>query len=328
MAEQATSENNNKQLNWTTEMKIDVVIMDKEERAKGRGFMKRVKERWDQKYPKYQQASWQKLRDNAVRFKKERELMTLIIVRQREEQLQDQEPQQGQEEEQTDFEGVIVNQVNKKEEQAGNNIKEAEQIELPREELTEEDHDLKAMFITQLENLTHSSLLQTEPRENPPKARFDNQLKENANRVLDIYLKEVDTIPEIRNKVYAMGRAIGFKLGKLVEGDQGDRNKKNANGGNRREWKLQKEIKELHQIVAKTSNELYIRGQQRKVTKKEKGFIKELRVLIEKDTTNYNMRNAREQWLNKLRNKKIKLARCEEKRRRKQDIIMFQRDQK
>ena len=42
MAEQATPENKNKQLNWTTEMKIDIVIMDKEERAKRRGFMKRV----------------------------------------------------------------------------------------------------------------------------------------------------------------------------------------------------------------------------------------------------------------------------------------------
>ena len=80
MAEQATPENNNKQLNWTTEMKIDVVIMDKEERAKGRGFMKRVKERWDQKYPEYQQASWQKLRDNPARFKKEPELISLILV--------------------------------------------------------------------------------------------------------------------------------------------------------------------------------------------------------------------------------------------------------
>ena len=40
MVEQATNVNNNKQLNWTTDMKIDVVIMDKEERAKGRGFMK------------------------------------------------------------------------------------------------------------------------------------------------------------------------------------------------------------------------------------------------------------------------------------------------
>ena len=35
-------------------MKIDVVIMNKEERAKVRGFMKRVKGRWDQKYPEYQ----------------------------------------------------------------------------------------------------------------------------------------------------------------------------------------------------------------------------------------------------------------------------------
>ena len=45
MVEQPTPENNNKQLNWTTEMKINIVIMDKEERAKRRGFMKRVKER-------------------------------------------------------------------------------------------------------------------------------------------------------------------------------------------------------------------------------------------------------------------------------------------
>ena len=145
---------------------------------------------------------------------------------------------------------------------------------------------------------------------------------------MDIYLKEVDTIPEIYDKVYAMGTAIGFKLGKLVEGDQSDRKKKSANGGNRLEWKLKKEIKELRQILAKTSNEIYRRRQRRKATKKEKEIIKELRVMIEKDTTNYNLKNAREQWLDKLRYKKIKLAKCEEKRRRKQDNIMFQQDQK
>ena len=140
------------------------------------------------------------------------------------------------------------------------------------------------MFITQLENLAHSSLFQIESREKLPMIRFDNQLKESANRVLDIYLKEVDTILEIFDKVYAMGRTVGFNLGKLI-GDQGDIKKKSASGGNRRERKLKKEIKELHQIVAKTSNELY-RRQRRKATKKEKEIIKELRVLIEKDTTN------------------------------------------
>ena len=50
MAEQPTPKTNNKNLNWTTEMKIDVIIIGKEERAIGRGFMKRVKERLDQKY--------------------------------------------------------------------------------------------------------------------------------------------------------------------------------------------------------------------------------------------------------------------------------------
>ena len=96
----------------------------------------------------------------------------------------------------------------------------------------------------------------------------------------------IDIIPEICDKVYAMGRAIGFKLGNLVEKDKGERKKQGANGGNRRERKLKKEIKELHQIVAKTSNELYRRGQRRKATKKENEIIKKLRVLINKDTTN------------------------------------------
>ena len=109
-----------------------------------------------------------------------------------------------------------------------------------------------------------------EPTEKLPKARFSNQLKESANRILDIHLKEVDTIPVICDKVYAMGRAIGFKLGKLVEGNQADRKKKSVNGGKRREQKLNKEIKELRQIVAKTSNKLY-RTRQQKNNQERKG---------------------------------------------------------
>ena len=51
-AEQVVNEvnENQKQLEWTTEMKISLVVMDNEERSKGRGFLKRVKERWDQRY--------------------------------------------------------------------------------------------------------------------------------------------------------------------------------------------------------------------------------------------------------------------------------------
>ena len=176
--------------------------------------------------------------------------------------------------------------------------------------------------------MTHSSIIQIDPREKLPKVKLDNQLKESAKRILSVYLKEVDTIPEICDKVYAMGRAIGIKLGKLVEVNHGNRKKRFTNGDNRRERKLKKEIKQLRQVVAKASNELYRRRTRRKATKKEKKIIKELKALIGKETTSYNLRNAREQWLDTLRYKNIKLAKCEEKRRRKQDNVMFQRDQR
>ena len=125
-----------------------------------------------------------------------------------------------------------------------------------------------------------------------------------------------------------MRKVIGFMLGKLVERDQDDKRKGRAKGGNRRRPNLKREIKESRQIVAELSNELHRRRKRRKATNKEKAIIKELRVLIEKDATNYNLRNAREQWLERLRYKTIKLAKCEEKRRRKQDNIEFQRDHK
>ena len=59
-------------------------MLDEKERAKGRGFMKRAKDRWDVKYPEHESASWQKLRDNAAHFKKDPEIKNLILVWQRE----------------------------------------------------------------------------------------------------------------------------------------------------------------------------------------------------------------------------------------------------
>ena len=53
---------------YTTEMKFVFVILDEDERAKGRGFVKRVKDRWDVKYSRHESASLQKLRDNVAHF--------------------------------------------------------------------------------------------------------------------------------------------------------------------------------------------------------------------------------------------------------------------
>ena len=167
---------NNRQ--WSEEQKHRIVEIDHQEKEKGKNFMKRIKRRWDLEFPVSKRTS-QNLVENAKRFKKEgcgnmAEQEELMAEQTTPENNDKQLNRKKKKEEQTDFKGVIMNQVKNKEEQAGNNTEEAERIELPREELAEEDQDLKAMFITQLENFTHSSLLQIEPREKLPKARFNN----------------------------------------------------------------------------------------------------------------------------------------------------------
>ena len=61
-------EQKRKSIEWTTEMKIVFVILDEDQRAKGRGFVKCVKDRWDVKYSRHESASLQKLRDNVAHF--------------------------------------------------------------------------------------------------------------------------------------------------------------------------------------------------------------------------------------------------------------------
>ena len=79
--QQQIGEQNRTSLERTIEMKLALVMLDQEERANGRGFMKRVKERWDAKTLKTNQLVGQKLRDNAARFRKDPEIKDLRLVR-------------------------------------------------------------------------------------------------------------------------------------------------------------------------------------------------------------------------------------------------------
>ena len=66
---------------------------------------------------------------------------------------------------------------------------------------------------------------------------------------------------------------------------------KDPKGGNRRERILKKEIKELRQWIARTSNELFRRKVRRKATKKEKEILKQLKVQIGNELTSNNFKN-------------------------------------
>ena len=55
---------------WAEEEKRKIVLIDREERSKGKYFMKRIKERWDAEYPGKARTA-QNLIDNARRLKQE-----------------------------------------------------------------------------------------------------------------------------------------------------------------------------------------------------------------------------------------------------------------
>ena len=56
---------------YTDSEKRWLIQADDEERSKGKGFMQRLKMRWDKRFPNKSNISKQSLRDNAARFKKE-----------------------------------------------------------------------------------------------------------------------------------------------------------------------------------------------------------------------------------------------------------------
>ena len=56
-------------------------------------------------------------------------------------------------------------------------------------------------------------MLQIQPSEKLPKLTLIFDTEESANRLLDEYFHEDENIPNITDKVYAMGKAIAIKSG-------------------------------------------------------------------------------------------------------------------
>ena len=64
---------------WANKMELELLKIDREERSKARGFMKRMKEKRDEKYPGLPVTA-QCLRDNAARISKDKALLNLLEV--------------------------------------------------------------------------------------------------------------------------------------------------------------------------------------------------------------------------------------------------------
>ena len=322
--EEPHEENPCRSLEWTTEMKIVLLKIEEEERAKGRGFMKRVKMRWDLRYPEYQSASWQKLRDNAARFRKDPQIKDLILVRQRETfQMREAIVEDNQEE---NINGYKSNDNVEEQEIIDREVNDI--LTAEEEEFTEADRELEQYFLTVWNSMECSSMNHLASREKLPKVKWTSEVGNRANKILRLYLLNVDKITEITDIVYAMGKAVAYASG-IKPKDRNENTRIKLERGNRRERKLKEEMKKLRQGIARLANEIYRRREQRKATKKEKIILKELSTNLNgKETTSQNLQSLKEIWLDKLRYKKVKLHKYVERGQRKKDNKMFQSDQR
>ena len=136
----------------------------------------------------------------------------------------------------------------------------------------------------------------------------------------------MDTIPEMT--AYAMRKAIGHKFGADQKQRSGSRRQK-AGGKNPQERKLSQEMKELRQGIARISSELRRRKSKRKASRKEKAIIQNLETKLNiNNLGSKKLRMVKEEWIDKLQYKKIKMKKYIEQKARIQDNIMYQRDQK
>ena len=120
-------------------------MLDKDKRVKGRGFMKRVKDRWDMKYPEHESAIWQKLRDNAARFKKDPEIKKLTFVRQMEEVQAAEVGIENNPEEEGNIVEPVVN--NDEEEQVAVDVEVVENVLINKdEEFSKKDKEFEQYF--------------------------------------------------------------------------------------------------------------------------------------------------------------------------------------
>ena len=123
-----------------------------------------------------------------------------------------------------------------------------------------------------------------------------------------------------------MGKAIEKKMG-IDPNEKKKHTSKRLQNGNRRERKLKTEIKQLRQLIARTSNEIYWRKQQRTYTPKEKKILTQLKKKInETELTTSVLMKHKEVWIGKLRYRRAKLVKMIERGKRIMDNNIFERD--
>jgi hypothetical protein len=206
-------------------MKINLLRIEEQERSRGRGFMKRMKEAWDSIYED-KPMSAQCLRDNAARFRKDKAVANLIEVRDRRELEPDQVEQTGSNSENSqsgdwDAENdedrenveVLMSLMNNGQGDHENKQEDAEEREGVEE--NEDEREMQIRFMENLNKLSPTTNQNIEERDRLIKIKVNISETElaNANKVLEKHLSNTDNVYKIVDAMYAMGRTIKERMG-------------------------------------------------------------------------------------------------------------------
>ena len=180
-------------------------------------------------------------------------------------------------------------------------INENDNEQVLRTVIRVEDKELEKIFNQILQDLEHCTMLEMHLREKLPKLKLTPDIEESANRILDEYLYEDENIPELTDKVYAMGKIIAIKSW-ILQRQANYFRKNKPSDENRGVRKLKAEMKKLRQQIARTSNEIFQRNQKRKETAKEKELLNEIKKLMGGvDPRTRIFKGYKESWIDKLR---------------------------
>ena len=244
---------------WTLEIKVSLVKIDIHEREKGRGFMQRIKEVWDERYSGKQMTE-QCLRDNAARFKKDKGLMNLVEVREgkkvtEENTTRNENNEANGREEDNNIENSEVEIGNSNGNESEGEEHNTLHVDRNERENDNEDEDMKEFqirFMDNLKKLTTTTSEKIEERERLMKVKtgIKKEKMERANKILEKYLDGNSDMCKVIDAVYAMAITIEERLGLKRVNER--KNKINTNGGNRR---IRKNGSQTERVKASSSKD-------------------------------------------------------------------------
>ena len=147
------------------------------------------------------------LRDNSGRFKKDKTITNLTLVRNREKVTEQliKEPNDINN-------GEIKENDNKPGRENHDTMEENEQISQEETEVMEEDEDLRELFQAQMERAMKRTKDDIEKRERLMKVKLSEEIKQSVNNIIANHLGDKNSLPEISETEYAIARAVEIKL--------------------------------------------------------------------------------------------------------------------